>query len=170
MCNPSDVALAIPGIDISSPIDHNPRIVSNPLGLAAASAITLPSSPVMTRGRRTRPPAPIYTAEVRHSNHSNKYNGFKVPALTDNRAYTSKVKPRLAPSFGSLSSAPSADDGIPPPIPVSTLQQIGINRCAIPEAELTNEALLALPDVSAPTTSGTPAVQNQEEGSSAHLQ
>ena len=59
----------------------------------------------------------------------------------DIRRSTSKVKPRLVPSFGSSSSAGE----IPPPTPVSTLQEIGVNCCAIPESELSYEALLAAP-------------------------
>ena len=84
--------------------------------------------------------------------------------------HTSKVKPRLVPSIGSSSSAPNAADDIPPPTPVSTLQDIGINRCAIPEAELTTEALLTTPAAAAPTPPGTTSVPDQEEGLTAPLE
>ena len=39
---------------------------------------------------------------------------------------------------------------IPSPTPISSLQDIGINRCAVPAEELTEEALLAVPSSTAP--------------------
>ena len=56
---------------------------------------------------------------------------------------SSKVRPLLMPSIGSSSNAPRSDDAVPPPTPISTLVEIGVNRCAIPEDELTSKVLLA---------------------------
>ena len=73
----NDLPLAITGTTTSSPEDHHVRMASDPLGLAAVNAITMPSGHVITRGHRTRPPPPISTTEVRRNNRSNKYNGFR---------------------------------------------------------------------------------------------
>ena len=99
---------------------------------------------------------PLDTAAVRRSTRSNKYDGFKVPSLYDTRKTTSKVKPRVIPSIGTSASAASSAGEIPPPTPIATLQSIGVNRCAIPAAELSEETLLAEPaavsELSAPLT------------------
>ena len=134
-------APASPG-SVTSPIAD--RIASDPPGLAAVNVVSLSSGPVITRGRRTRPVAPISTTEVRRSNHSNKYNGFKTQQVTDTLPVISRVKPRLAPSIGS-SSKVAPQDEILPPTPVAVLQDIGINRCAIPPAELSEEIHNASP-------------------------
>ena len=60
---------------VSSPLTN--RITSDPPGLGAVNAISLPSGPVVTHGHRTRPAAPISTIKVRRSNRSNKFNDFK---------------------------------------------------------------------------------------------
>ena len=72
---------------------------------------------------------------------------------TDTRTATSKVKPRIVPEVDSSSSINTVQvsDDIPPPTPIATLQDVGVNRCAIPTAELTEEALLAAPTTVAPT-------------------
>lgn len=117
-----------------------------PAGLAAVNSIMAPASPsVVTRGRRARAPAPISTVEVRRSNRSNKYNGFKVNQVIETRTTTSKVKPRLVPSIGSSSSAIEPNSEVVPHTPVHVLQSIGINRCAVPAAELTEDILTAAP-------------------------
>ena len=145
---------ASPG-NVSSPLTD--RITSDPPGLAAANTISLPSGPVVTRGRRTRPAAPISTTEVRRSSRSNKFNGFKSQQVTDARPVISRVKPRLITSIGSSSSAADAHEAILPPTPVPVLQDIGINRCAIPAEELTEEALLAVSSSVAPVDDASAA-------------
>lgn len=119
---------------------------AEPAGLATVNSIMAPASPsVVTRGRRARAPAPISTVEVRRSNRSNKYNGFKVNQVIETRTATSKVKPRLVPSIGSSSSAMEPNSEVVPHTPVHVLQSIGINRCAVPAAELTEDILTAAP-------------------------
>ena len=104
---------------------------------------------MVTRGRHARAPAPISTAEVRRSSRSNKYNGFKINQVTDTRPTISRVKPRLVPSIGSSSTAQETISEEVPPTPVHVLQEIGINRCAVPAAELSDDLLNAAP---APTS------------------
>lgn len=147
-----------------STADHNPRISQDSLGLAAVSAITMPSGPVVTRGRRTRAPAPISTTEVRRSNRSNKYNGFKTQQVTDTRPIISRVKPRLVPSIGSSSSAQVPQTDVIPPTPVHVLQEIGINRCAVPAAELTEEILVAAPQPTPASTQRTTTPPDEQVG------
>ena len=101
------------------------------------------SSAGVSKGKRGKNKAPISVMQVHRSNRSNKYDGFKTYAPRDTRVASSKVRPRLMPSIGSSSNAPRTDDAVPPPTPISTLVEIGVNRCAIPEAELTSDALLA---------------------------
>ena len=133
---------------------------AEPAGLAAVNSIMAPASPsVVTRGRRARAPAPISTVEVRRSNRSNKYNGFKVNQVIETRTATSKVKPRLVPSIGSSSSAMDSTSEDVPRTLVHVLQAIGINKCDVPATELTDDLLTVVP---APSTAsadhpGTPA-------------
>lgn len=136
-------------------IDRNLRLAQDTRGLAAVSSIIEPAGPVVTRGRRARAPAPISTAEVRRSNRSNKYNGFKINQVTDARPTISRVKPRLVPSIGSSSSAQETHSDNAPPTPVHVLQEIGINRCAVPAAELTEEILNAAPEPASKSTART---------------
>ena len=97
--------------------------------------------------RKGKSQAPIDTATLRRSNRSNKYDGFRTNLLTESRTTKSKVKPHLLPS--ALPSAKemeentvnTADETVPPPTPVSTMQNIGTHLCAIPADELTDEIL-----------------------------
>ena len=57
------------------------------------------------------------------------------------------MKPRIFPSVGSTSTAAPSIGDIPPPTPITTLQSIGINRCAIPASEVSTEALSVEPTV-----------------------
>ena len=87
---------------------------------------------------------------------SNKYDGFKVPPISDIRKTNSKVKPRVIPSMGTSASVASSTGEIPLPTPIATLQSIGVNKCAIPATEFSEEALLVEPvAVSEPLATAT---------------
>ena len=116
-----------------------------------ATDIVAPPVPNVPRARRARAAAPISTSEVRRSLRANKFDGFKTHAPTDTCVASSKVKPCVMPMIGSSSNAHRIDDAVPPPTPISTLQEIGVNRCAILEDELTSEALLATSSVVSPS-------------------
>lgn len=47
--------------------------------------------------RKGKAKAPICVSAVRRSNRSNKYDGFKIPSMTDSKVKNSKVKPRVTP-------------------------------------------------------------------------
>lgn len=133
---------------------------SEPPSLAAVNSILEPAGlAVVTHGRRAWAPSPTSNVEVRRSNHSNKYNGFKVNQVTETRTTNSKVKPRLVPSIESSSSAMDLTSEDVPPIPVHVLQAIGINKCAVPAAELTEDLPTVAPATSTASTDhpGTPA-------------
>lgn len=143
-----------------------PGLTSTGFGLAIVGLAPASSGPLVTRGRRTKALAPVITTEVRRSSRTNKYNGFRVPSLADTSPTSSKVKPRMTPSAG-LSSAPdNLSDEIPPPTPLHIIQEIGVNRCAIPREELTDEALLAEPGSDAGLSVGPPPLQAQGENPS----
>jgi len=113
---------------------------SSDLGLA--QVLFAPPTPSPTRPRRSKYQVPLVTTEVRRSTRSTRYDGFRVPQITEVRAPASKVKPRVISSVVPSSSAPVVDPP-PPPIPLCLMQDIGINRCAVPPQELTEAALLA---------------------------
>lgn len=98
-------------------------------------------------GRNSR--APVNSANLRRSARANKYDGFRVTQPSDNRPRKSKVKPRVIPSAPGSSSSmaqnvASPEDEVPPPTPITDMQVEGIQLCAIPEEELTTEALHAV--------------------------
>ena len=136
-----------------------PPVISEAI---ASRAITGP------RSRRARAAAPISTSEVRRSLRSNKYDGLKVPPLSDIRKNISKVKPRVIPSVGTSSSASSAAGGIPPPTPIATLQDIGVNRCAITAAALSDKVLLAEPAAVSASSESDNAMDDLGEDISRH--
>lgn len=119
--------------------------------------------PPTARGRRSKAHAPLLSTEVRRSTRSTRYDGFRVPSLSETRTTVSKVKPRLIPSVAQSSSSGGTE--IPPPTPIPTMQDIGVHRCAIPPQEL-SEAMLLSEDVEAtqPEHASAP-VAPAEEGS-----
>ena len=84
-------------------------------------------------------PAHVDTVLLHRSARSNKYDGFRVPSITNKRATTSKVKPRRDPSLPGLSigGTPSAgrhdkvSDAVPPPTSIHAIQSIGTNMCGV---------------------------------------
>ena len=98
--------------------------------------------------RKGKAKAPASVLEVRRSNRSNKYDGFKVPSVSDTKPKASKVKPRVVPSATDtpmevVDHTVNQGDYILPPTPIQVLQHIGISKCAIPPAEVSEEALMA---------------------------
>ena len=96
---------------------------------------------------RSRKFVPRVTSQVRRSTRSTRYDGFKVPNISDTKAYKSKVKPREVPDLALdlVEEEPLEvqDTGIPANTPVQVLQHIAINRCGVPPAEVVPEKLLA---------------------------
>ena len=83
------------------------------------------------------------SVSLRRSTKSKKYDGFKVPAITDSKPRASKVKPQINPSAKS-SMVPSAledNTAVPPTTPIATIQLVGTVKCAIPTVELYEVAL-----------------------------
>lgn len=102
------------------------------------------SSSVAPKLRKGKRQVPVDTSTLRRSNRSTKYDGFRVLQPTDSRASKSKVKPRNVPSAQVHSEDDSSTDRdmvAPPPTSISSMQAIGTQLCAIPEEELTVEAL-----------------------------
>ena len=99
------------------------------------------TNPMPPKLRKGKSQAPIDTASLRHNNRSNKYDGFKVPPLTDSKIKLSKVKPRQVPSALTIRDTPT--EHIPPATPFQVIQQIGTNLRGIPANEPSKEALMA---------------------------
>nr|XP_020185585.1 ethylene-responsive transcription factor 3-like [Aegilops tauschii subsp. strangulata] len=99
--------------------------------------------------------APIDTVRMRRSSRSTRYDGFKVPQVTDVRKAQSKVKPRGAPSVAcsSKATAPcaklvlnplaSTTDDLPPLTPIHQLQYVGNVLCGVSPDDLTPQKLMA---------------------------
>ena len=90
----------------------------------------------------------------RRSPRANKYDGFKVPKITDVKRKQSKVKPIKVSSVydkesnkeaAAHGSSTGADVAAPPPTPIATLQGIGIHLCGVPPEDLSPVKLLASP-------------------------
>ena len=96
--------------------------------------------------------AHVDTVMLRRSAHTNKYDGFKVPPVSDRKLVLSKVKPRKDPvvQCSSTATMPCVSDKkdkvhseIPPPTPISTIQSIGTNMCGLRPNQLSKQKLLA---------------------------
>lgn len=93
----------------------------------------------------------VDTILLRRSACANKYDGFRVPPLTDKRLTTSKVKPRKDPSLPGPSAAGTPNirrhdkvsDTVPPPTSIHAIQPIGINMCGVHPSQLSPNKLLA---------------------------
>lgn len=95
------------------------------------------------------------TTQLRRNTRSTKYDGFRVPQVTDVKQPKSKVKPRVVPALSVKSKAtnPHTEDQktedsttipeLPPPTPIQTIQCIGTKLCGIPATDLSPRKLLA---------------------------
>ena len=72
---------------------------SDDLALTGSDLVPGASSAAFSKGKRCKNKAPISVIQDRRSNRSNKYDGCKVPLITDSKAKTSKVKPRVIPNM-----------------------------------------------------------------------
>lgn len=104
--------------------------------------------------RKAKMSVPIDTANLRRSNRSTKYNGFRVPQPSDSRQLKSKVKPRMIPSAATATSQHTSIEqasdteelAVPPPTPLATMQAVGTQLCAIPAEEVSDEDLTKGPE------------------------
>lgn len=119
---------------------------NEPSSLSAVSLMVadqnIASNSIVCRGKKI---APTSSIELCRSTRSNKYDGFHVPQPTDRRPYKSKVKPRVIPGAQATSATTQVtedgDTAVPPPTHVPVMQVIGVQLCAVPEVELSDEAL-----------------------------
>ena len=77
-------------LSLPQPMDGEPE-----LGLA--QVLSDVPGPSTTRPRRSKCKAPQVTTEVRRCTRSTRFDGFKVPQITDVRITSSKVKPGVIP-------------------------------------------------------------------------
>ena len=169
--NSSDLQLASPELNHTAPMTALPTDAQEISSMPMAAAIEevqiiadsqqdlpmhvplqpiIPSDPdvAASSNRKGKATAPESTITLRRSARSNKYDGFKVPPLSDTKLKTSKVKPRVIPSTtsASIASALSEAPEIPPPTAIPVIQHIGTVMCGIPAEELTDEHLQACYD------------------------
>ena len=82
---------------------------------------------------------------LHRSARTNKYDGFKVNQISDNRQSRSRVRARVVPTLRAVSMAAvptsSAATACPAPTSVEEIQQEGV-RCGIPPEDLSAEKLL----------------------------
>ena len=119
----------------------------------------------LIRRMMLKEPAHVDTVLLRHSARSNKYDGFRVPPLTDKRTTTSKVKPRKDPSLPgpSTTGAPNTrrhdkvSDTVPPRTSIHAIQSIGTNMCGVHPSQLSEDKLLATQEMHKSNTGGLDA-------------
>ena len=90
--------------------------------------------------------AHVDTVLLHRSARTNKYDGFRVPPVSDKRAATSKVKPRKHPFVPCSSSAcgpKKVSHVIPPPTSILAIQSIGTNMCGLHPSQLSKRKLLS---------------------------
>ena len=113
------------------------------------SEIQAGSSRVGAINKRGKNKAPLSVTSVRRSARSNKYDGFKVPPLTDSRTKISKVKPRVIPNavsavvISEITDEQPEDGELPPPMTIEQIQHIAIQQCVVPPEEVTEDLLMA---------------------------
>ena len=78
--------------------------------------------------------------------------------MSDARPATSRIKPRMIPSIGTSSSTNASrhESEVIPPTPISIIQVIAVNRCAVPAEEVTEALLLAQATIAPTTNAGPP--------------
>ena len=99
--------------------------------------------------------ANVDTVLLRRSARTNKYDGFRVPPISDKRMPTSKVKPRKDPSLIGSSTAGTSNakrndkvfDTVPPPTSIHAIQSIGTNMCGVHPSQLSEDKLLAMQEM-----------------------
>ena len=113
------------------------------------SEIQAGSSRVGASNKRGKNKAPLSVTSVCRSARSNKYDGFKVPPLTDSRTKISKVKPRVIPNavsavvISEITDDQPEDGELPPPMTIEQIQHIAVQQCAVPPEEVTEDLLMA---------------------------
>ena len=109
--------------------------------------------------------ANVDTVLLRRSARANKYDGFRVPPMSDRRIPVSKVKPRKDPHIAGLSTAGSSSarnnekvsDTVPPPTSIHAIQSIGTNMCGVHPSQLSEDKLLATQEMHKSNTGGLDA-------------
>lgn len=103
-----------------------------------------------TSQKRRHVDPPLVVTNVRRSERSTRYQGFKPPSMADNPAKKSYVKPRKIPSalpaverLPSMSTVGSTSNQTPRPMTIEEIQQIGVNECGVPAEELMKAKLLS---------------------------
>lgn len=108
---------------------------------------------VTHKGKKKKAQVVIDPAELRRSTRTNRYDGFKPPSMNEGRQVKSKVKPRniaTTPDVKTSTSAIPAD--VPPPTPITTIQQIGTIKCGIPAEDPEASKLLASTGATPPSS------------------
>ena len=116
-CDVSETATSMavmPAPPLIDPIQNNQddTITRMPTPVTVAS--------VCNSSRKGKSVVPECYVSLRRSTRSNKYDGFKVPPLTDSKIKSSKVKPRHVPSALTISDTPV--EQIPPATPIEVIQ------------------------------------------------
>lgn len=154
--NIAQVAHPEEGIDQSALTPDSLDVAKNTLAMndealiQNADTMTIPAVASNSSSSRGKKLAPITTTKLRRSTRANKYDGFHVPQPSDRRPYRSKVKPRVIPAAKASTTVIQGSEEeagvVPPPTPVPVMQAVGVQLCAIPEAELSAKVLNKPPD------------------------